>query len=149
MSGQGDDDQQRPPEQPGWQSQWQQPQQPSNPPQWADQSPSGLPSSDQPQWGQQPQWQQQHGGWQPAPQTPGSATASLILGICSIVLCPPILGPLAIVYGNKAKREIDGAGGRLGGRGMAQAGVITGWIGVGITLLWILFVVLVIIGNNA
>jgi hypothetical protein len=146
MSGQGDDEQQQPPEQPGWQSQWQQPQQPeqpANPPQW------GQPPSDQPQWGQQqPQWQQQHAGWQPAPRTPGSATASLILGICSIVLCPPILGPLAIVYGNKAKREIDSSNGSLGGRGMAQAGVITGWIGVAFAVIWILIIVLAIIGSS-
>ena len=57
-----------------------------------------------------------------AQTTPGSATASLILGICSLVVCGIICGPLALVYGNKARNEIDASGGRLGGRGMATAG---------------------------
>jgi len=139
MSGQGDDEQQQPPQwqQPQWQSQWQQPeQQPSQP--------------DQSQWGQQPQWGQQQQGWQQPPQTPGSATASLILGICSIVLCPLICGPLAVVYGNRAKHEIDGSGGRLTGRGMAQAGVVMGWIGIALTVIGILaFVALVAIGASS
>ena len=140
MSGQGDDEQQQPPQwqQPQWQSQWQQPEQ--QPPQQPDQS----------QWGQQPQWGQQQQGWQQPPQTPGSATAALILGICALVLCGPICGPLAIVYGNKGKREIDSSGGRLTGRGMAQAGVIMGWIGVAFTILGILaFVALVAIGVSS
>lgn len=145
MSGQGDDDQQQqPPQEPSWQSQWQQPQPPQQPP-------SGGPQWGQPQqqWGDQPQWQQQHAGWQPAPQTPGSATAALILGICSILVCGPICGPLAIVYGSKAKREIDSSGGRLGGRGLAQAGFVTGWIGVGLTIFWILIIALAIIGSSS
>lgn len=142
MSGQGDDEQQPPPQwqQPQWQSQWQQPEQ--QPPQQQQQW--GQPA----QWGQQdttPQWQ---GGWQQPAQTPGSAVAALILGICSIVVCPLICGPLAVVYGSKAKREIDGSGGRLTGRGLAQAGVITGWIGVAFAVLFLLFVVLAVIGAS-
>ncbi|RKQ91471.1 uncharacterized protein DUF4190 [Solirubrobacter pauli] len=133
MSGQGDDEQQQPPQwqQPQWQSQWQQPEQQ---PQWGQQPQ---------QWGQQetPQWQQ---GFNQPQQTPGSATAALILGICSLVICPLICGPLAVVYGNKAKREIDNSGGRLTGRGMAQAGVVTGWIGVAFAVISILFFVVVL-----
>ena len=117
----GDDEQQKPP-------QWQQPQ-------------SQEPQS-QPQWGDQ---QQQ---WQPSPQTPGSATAALILGICGIVLCPLICGPLAIVYGNKAKGEIRSSNGRLGGQGLAQAGVVMGWIGVAFAVLGILFFVIAIAGSS-
>ncbi len=82
------------------------------------------------QW-QQPQDQPQWGGGGQAPQsTPGKATAALVLGIVSIVLCPLICGILAVVFGGQAKREIDASGGRLGGRGMAQAGVICGWVGI-------------------
>lgn len=140
MSGQGDDEQQQPPQwqQPQWQSQWQQPeQQPQQ--QW------GQPSQ---QWGQQetPQWQQ---GFNQPQQTPGSATAALILGICALVICPLICGPLAVIYGNKAKREIDSSGGRLTGRGMAQAGVVTGWIGIAFVIVGILFfVALIALGTS-
>ncbi len=133
MSGQGDDEQQQPPQwqQPQWQSQWQQPEQQ---PQWGQQPQ---------QWGQQetPQWQQ---GFNQPQQTPGSATAALILGICALVICPLICGPLAVIYGNKAKREIDSSGGRLTGRGLAQAGVVTGWIGVAFAVVSVLFFLVVL-----
>ena len=49
-----------------------------------------------------------------------------------------IAGPLALVYGNKARKEIDSSGGRLGGRGMATAGIVMGWIGIGLWALWII-----------
>ncbi len=119
MSGPPGDEQQGQPS-------WQQPE--SQPPQWQQSEPQ------QPQWGQ-PQQQQQP--WQPQ-TTPGSATASLILGICSLVVCGIICGPLALVYGNKARNEIDASGGRLGGRGMATAGIVMGWIGIGLSVLWII-----------
>ena len=118
MSGPPGDEQQGQPS-------WQQPE--SQPPQWQQSQPQ------QPQWGQ-PQQQQP---WQPQ-TTPGSATASLILGICSLVVCGIICGPLALVYGNKARNEIDASGGRLGGRGMATAGIVMGWIGIGLWALWII-----------
>lgn len=90
------------------------------------------------QW-QQPQDQPQWGGGGQAPQsTPGKATAALVLGICSIVICGIIFGPLAIIFGNQAKAEIDGSGGRLGGRGMAQAGFVLGIIGTVLAVLWII-----------
>ena len=81
------------------------------------------------QW-QQPQDQPQWGGGGQAPQqTSGKATAALVLGIVSIVLCPLICGVIGVI-GGQAKNEIDSSGGRLGGRGMAQAGVILSWIGI-------------------
>ena len=36
---------------------------------------------------------------------------------------------------NRAFSEIDGSGGRITGRGMAQAGNILGWIGVALCVL--------------
>lgn len=95
------------------------------------------------QW-QQPQGQPQWGGGGQAPQgTSGKATAALVLGIVSIVLCPLICGIIGVIIGGQAKREIDASGGRLGGRGMAQAGVVLSWIGIA----WgILFGILVIAG---
>jgi Domain of unknown function (DUF4190) len=122
----GPGDEQRPPE---WQQpQWQQPQ----PPQWQ-----------QPQWGQQPYY------YQPGPRTPGSATAALILGICALMVCAPICGPLAIIYGNKAHKEIDGSNGQLTGRGLGTAGLVMGWIGTALTVLVVVGIVIAVILDNS
>jgi len=43
----------------------------------------------------------------------------------------------AIVTGSNAKREILESGGSLGGEGMARAGIILGWIGIGLTIIGI------------
>jgi hypothetical protein len=120
-SGPPGDDQQ------GQQPSWQQPQQP----QWQ------QPQQQQPQWGQGG-----GGGFQPQ-TTPGSATAALILGICALLVCPIICAPLALVYGNRARNEIDSSGGRLGGRGMATAGIVLGWIGIAWAVLWIIYIIAV------
>jgi hypothetical protein len=116
---------------------WQQPQQPS----WQQPQEQSWQQS-QPQWGGQ---QQQ---WGSAPQTPGSATAALILGICSLLICGPICGPLAIIYGNKAKREIAGSNGNLTGGGMATAGVIMGWIAVALTIIAVLIIIVAIAAGS-
>ncbi len=83
------------------------------------------------------QWQQpypeQPGGPTGPPagggRTPGKATASLILGIIGLLICPIVCSVLAIVFGQQAKQEID-ADPSLSGRGMAQAGFILGIIGI-------------------
>jgi hypothetical protein len=56
------------------------------------------------------------------------ATTALVLGILGLVACS-VLAPFAWSTGKKAVDEIDAAGGRLGGRGQAQAGYIMGVIG--------------------
>jgi Domain of unknown function (DUF4190) len=148
MSSSGPGDEQEPPQ---WQQpQWQQPQQ-GDP--LGHQSQQGGPSwqqpQDQPSWQQQqPQWGQQQQQWQQGPSTPGSATAALILGICALVICPLICGPLAIVYGNRAKREIDTSNGNLTGGGLATAGIVLGWIGVAFAVLGILFVIAAVAGSS-
>lgn len=69
------------------------------------------------------------------PATPGppanssSAVTALVLGILGVVMCGPFTAVPAIVVGRKAMREIDDAQGRLGGRGMAQAGFVLGIVG--------------------
>jgi hypothetical protein len=59
-----------------------------------------------------------------------SAVSALVLGILSFFLCPIIFGILAIVIGKGSEKKIDQSGGQLGGRGLAHAGVICGWINV-------------------
>lgn len=78
---------------------------------------------------------------QSSSETPGKATASLVLGLVGLVLIPIIPSILAIVFGNSAKQQIDGSGGRLGGRGLATAGVVLGWVALA---LWALFIVAVV-----
>ena len=79
--------------------------------------------------------------------TNGFAVASMVIGIVQFMFCLLVIGPiLALVFGYKGRREIDGSGGRQTGRGMATAGIVLGWVGAGLTIL---FVVLIIIGSIA
>ena len=82
--------------------------------------------------------------YQPPP-TSGEATASLILGICGLVVCPLVCSVLAIVYGRRAQREIAASGGRLGGDSYASAGIITGWVGLGLCALGLAFFVFALV----
>src|SRR3954467_15203480 len=59
-------------------------------------------------------WQSYH--QQPPPPTSGAATASLVLGICGLVVCPFVCSVLALVFGYQAREQIDESGGQLGGR---------------------------------
>jgi hypothetical protein len=129
-----------PPEEPGqggwqpqgWQSEWQRP--------------GG--------WRREPAEEPQaSAGWQQPPDarwTPvgparssGKATASLVLGILGLFLfCSFILSLLAVILGYQARREIDASGGQLSGRGNAVVGIVLGWIGVALTVAFIIFVVI-------
>lgn len=78
------------------------------------------------------------------PQTSTLAIASLACGIASFFVCGIVLGPVAIVLGAKAKKEINNSNppGSLQGSGMARAGLICGIIS---TVLWVIVVIIVII----
>src|SRR3954449_5867662 len=120
----------------GWQSEWQRPggwrrddSLPGDPP------PAGG-------WQQAPPVQWAGAGVQPT--TSGKSTAALVMGILGLVLfCPIVFSILALIFGYQSRREIDASGGRLGGRGNAVAGIVLGWIGV---VLMVVFVVLIVIG---
>jgi hypothetical protein len=71
-----------------------------------------------------------------AVKTNGFAIASLVLGILWIYWIGSIL---ALVFGMVAKNQIDRSGGYEQGRGMAIAGIVLGWVGIGFLLLFILF----------
>ena len=125
----------------------------------------GQPGYGQPGYGQPQPGEQQYGqlpypsygppayGGYPAPPVAnhGGALASMIIGIASLVLaCAYGIGlvgsPVAWWLGARAKREIAASEGRLGGRGMAQAGFVLGIIGTVLLVLavigWILAIVL-------
>lgn len=63
------------------------------------------------------------------------AVASMVLGILWIYGIGAIL---ALVFGYSAKSQIDQSGGTQTGRGMAVAGIVLGWIGIGGLLLVII-----------
>ena len=68
------------------------------------------------------------------------AVASLVLGI--ITLCG-IGSILAVIFGYIGKGQIDRSGGTQSGRGLAIAGIVLGWVGIGFLVL---FIVLAIVG---
>jgi len=72
--------------------------------------------------------------------TNGMAIASLVLGILWLWWLGSIL---ALIFGYVGKSQIDRSGGQQSGRGMAIAGIVLGWIGVGILLLFVVLAVAV------
>lgn len=71
-------------------------------------------------------------------QTAGIAVASMVLGILGIVLC---LGPLcsipAVICGHMAKSKIKQNRDALSGDGMALAGLILGYVQIGLMVIMI------------
>jgi hypothetical protein len=64
------------------------------------------------------------------------AIASMVLGILWLWWIGSIL---ALIFGYVGKGQIDASQGYQSGRGMAIAGIVLGWIGVGTLLLFIFF----------
>jgi hypothetical protein len=84
--------------------------------------------------------------YEAAPPTSNMALVSLLLGVLGWVALPVIGSVLAVVFGHLALGEIDRSEGRLGGRGMAQVGLILGYVALGLGVLSVvLFVVLPVV----
>ena len=60
-----------------------------------------------------------------------------MLGIVSLLCCGIVTGIIALVLGYLARNEIKASGGAVGGDGMALAGMITGGIGIVLSIIWI------------
>jgi hypothetical protein len=96
-------------------------------------------------------------GYQPAGaygipgETSGKATASLVLGIIGLFVCPIVCSIAALLLGYQAKSEIAASQGRLGGEGNATAGIILGWVGLALyTLAIIVWVIIaLVVGANS
>ena len=80
-----------------------------------------------------------------APLSSGKATASMVLGIVGVVFsicaCYGILISLpctilAVIFGNQAKTQIMENPHLMPELGKAKAGIIMGWIGIAIIILW-------------
>jgi hypothetical protein len=88
-----------------------------------------------PQQAYPPQAQPYPGQFQP--QTDGKATASLILGILSILCFGLLTGLPAIILGHISRGNIEQSRGRLSGGGMALTGLILGYVSIVFTILFI------------
>jgi hypothetical protein len=94
-----------------------------------------------------------HGAYYPAgarPEHPG-AVPSLVIGIIALlggIICglPLVVGPWAWVKGKRTMDEIDASGGRLAGRGQAQAGFVCGIIATVLLGIAVIVLVLAVIG---
>lgn len=73
-------------------------------------------------------------GYVPPQRTNGMAVASMVLGILWLYWIGSIL---ALIFGYVAKRQI--AERQESGGGMATAGIVLGWIGIGFLVLLIVF----------
>ena len=84
----------------------------------------------------------------------GLAIASLICGIAAWIIFPIVAAIAAVVTGHLAKKEIRDSGGTIGGDGMALAGLLLGYIQLGLAVLGIIIVILALLlfipaGSNA
>jgi hypothetical protein len=68
--------------------------------------------------------------------TNGFAIASLTMGVLGLSALPLIGAVLALIFGHRARREIANSG--ESGEGLATAGVILGWVGLGLAALLLL-----------
>ena len=75
-----------------------------------------------------------------APTTSGLAIASLVTGL--FFWCFFVPGVVSVVLGYLALEQIADSGGATRGRGMAIAGIVLGWVGIGIVgiglLIWVI-----------
>ena len=76
---------------------------------------------------------------QRARKTSGMAIASLVLGILWIYWLGSIL---ALVFGYIAKKEIRDSDEPIEGNGLATAGIVLGWVGIG-TLSFVILLIIV------
>ncbi|HMK08194.1 MAG TPA: DUF4190 domain-containing protein, partial [Anaerolineales bacterium] len=102
----------------------------------------------------------------PAPSTPPAvsgtktntmALVSLIAGILGLTLFPFLGSIAAVITGNIGRKEIATSAGAQTGDGMALAGVVMGWIGIGLGVVgfciacmsFVLFPLVIARGINA
>ncbi|GHA70141.1 DUF4190 domain-containing protein [Cognatilysobacter bugurensis] len=81
---------------------------------------------------------------EPARTTSSLAIASLVSGVLGWTLLPLIGCLVAVVTGHMARAEIRRASG-LEGDGLAVAGLVLGWLGIGMAVAAVLMVVAAIV----
>ncbi|HEY7339927.1 MAG TPA: DUF4190 domain-containing protein [Ktedonobacterales bacterium] len=71
----------------------------------------------------------------PAPRLGTWALVSMICGAVSIATFQSVLAILAVIFGFIGLNEVKKSQGTVEGRGFAIAGIVTGFISIGLTLL--------------
>jgi len=76
----------------------------------------------------------------PGPQPAAASTStmaiiSLVAGILGLSLLPLLGSIIAVITGPIAKRDIAASGGAQSGEGLATAGAILGWVGIGLSVI--------------
>jgi len=74
--------------------------------------------------------------------TDGLSIAALVLGIIATITCyfGGFFGIPAVICGHLSLKKIKHSPTPLGGKGMAIAGLITGYIGIALSILFILLI---------
>lgn len=72
-------------------------------------------------------------------KTAGIAVASLVLGILGLICIGPFAAIPAVICGHIAKSKIKEAAGALQGEGLALAGLILGYVSIGLMVVLIPF----------
>jgi hypothetical protein len=80
-----------------------------------------------------------------APQSDDKAVISLVLGILSLVSFSILTGIPAIILGKSSRDRIRASGGQLTGEGLATAGLIMGWISVGLAAVVALVLIVLMV----
>ena len=102
-----------------------------------------------PAYGQAPAYGQTP-GYLPAQVAPSSNEAiwSLVLGILSVTCLGLIAGIPAVILGSIAKRKIAASGGMVRGQGLATAGLVLGWVSIGLSAAFILLMLISAIAGS-
>lgn len=87
-----------------------------------------------------PQPGQPYQPYMAGPEINGKAVAALV---CGMIFLGSPLGIMGLAFGKTAQRQIEAGYGI--GRPLAKAGRILGWVSVGFTIFWALYIVVAII----
>jgi hypothetical protein len=79
-------------------------------------------------------------------QTSSSAIVSLIAGVLAWLGIFGLGGIVAVIFGHVAKNEIRQSGGRIGGDGLATAGLILGYANIAVAIIGACLVALMFMG---
>lgn len=78
--------------------------------------------------------------------TSTTAIISLVAGILGWTFLPTLGAIVAVITGYMAKNEIRASGGRVGGEGLATAGLVLGWVHLGVVVIGLCLAALAIAG---
>lgn len=74
--------------------------------------------------------------------TSSLAVISLVFGILGWTLLPAVGAVVAVITGHMARAEIRRSAGQLEGDGMAVAGLVLGWLAIGLAIAAVLAFIL-------